>query len=385
MRISLRILLILLSSWLTQFWLQTDSPTFTPPPTGFSSTTNLAVLTHLGIALIFCFFGTFGRGFFLLLLGMGGGAIMGYLSHTTQPWVQFVHLPGYQALLVFYALLISYVILLVAPRPSFKSGELTIRDGGDHLSVGKRSGEMTVFRHGHVLCIQGEETRSETRFGGGTYTVPTTGTVVTYGPNGTGYGTVYGSQTVSTPVFSYETSVRTGKLKYTLEEVGLDHALLIAKRPKHVFINGRHGLHYREKSAVFTLGYWAAFRFNLWRKFHAKLFFRKDEALPRRIYKAASGHFSQMKERFGKPSTHEFTLDHELGLVSFVGLAKDKIFVYLPRSQTALTISKQDANRYWQHGAIRIPETGELINPSGKIRVAISEWAQVATLRQGKS
>lgn len=381
MRVVLRMAFIVLVAWLGQAWLVESVPPALPHAF-LADGQWLVILIVSGGSVLGCLTGALGVGFRWLLLGVIGAVVLActaFISDRYPSWLPGV--PAWCVLLAFFVLVVLHA-LLAAKRSTFKSGALRIRDGGDHLSVGKDGGEMTVFRQGRTLCLQSAETRSETRYGGGTYTVPTTSTIMTYGPNGMGYGTVSGSQTVSTPVFSYETSVRTSRTRFRLEEVGPDHALLTASHPKHVRIHARHAIHHREKSAHFTLGRWATFRFHLWRRNHDKAFFRKDSALPRRIAKAASAHLAQMKQRFGRTRAYELTMDHDLHLVSFVGLARDEMFVCLFEPAASLTIGKQDAHKYWVNDAIRIPGAAQAIQPGSRIRATISEWAQLAILRR---
>ena len=380
MRIVFHVCLIVLSAWWIQSLLMEGSRRLAP-----QGALDLAVIALMAAAALACLHGAIAPRKRWLLLGIANAALLAVIAVESQTWHRLIPLPAWQALLVAYAA-VAAIALFLARWPTFRSGELRIHDGRnpDHLSVGKDSGDMVVFRHGYTMCRQQAETRSETRYGGGTSVVPTTGTVTTYGPDGVGYGTVYGTQVVSTPVFSYDVSVRTGRVDYLMEEVGPDHALLIAKRPRYVHIRARHEAWHREKSATFTLGAWAAFRFDLWKRLHAKAFFHEDRSMPRRISRAASTHLSAMKKAYGRTSSRELTLDHDLALVSFVGLARDKVFVHLADPQTSLTIRKSDPRPYWRQDAINVPGSRQAIRPGGKIKAALSEWVQLAALRDGR-
>lgn len=343
----------------------------------------VAFWASLGVALLLCLYGALRGGFWRMILALFGVALLVSLE-PFQSWQAVVPLPSHFQLALVFLLLLAHALLWVAPRPVFRSGKLLVRDGRDHLAVQKGEGDVTVFQHGRVLCTLAPEKVSETRYGGGTSSVPTTSTVVTYGPNGTNYGTVYGSQTVSTPIFSYQAWRRTGRLEYSLQEVGIDHALLVAKRPKHLVLIARHQASHREKSTAFTLGPWASFRFELWRRFHAGAFFRKDPAVARRIAKATREHLDEMKKRFGRISAHELRVDHDLKLVSFAGLAGDKVFVHVANPPAELTVPKQEANTYWQGGMLRIPGHPSAIAIGGKIATKLSEWSQLAAIRKDR-
>lgn len=380
MRIALHMSLILLSAWLVQTLLM-EEPMKLPTP-GLSTAMTLVFMAATTPA---CIYGALSPLKRWLLLGIFCSAVLAVVVMESPAWHRTVRFPAWQALLVAYAAMAAYA-LAMARWPTFTSGALRIRDGGDreHLCVSNDRGEIVVFRHGRTICRQGAETRSETRFGGGTSIVPTTGMVTVHGPGGVGYGTVHGTQVISTPVFSYNVSRRTGRTDYVLEEVGPDHALLISKHPRNVRIRARHEAWYRARSTRFTLGAWAAFRFGLWMRFHPKAFFRADRAMPRRISRAASAHLSAMKKIHGRTASHELMLDHELALVSFVALAKDKVFVHLSNPLASLAIGKSDADRYWEHGTIHVPGHPEKIQPGGKIKAALSEWTQLAALRKGR-
>lgn len=384
MRIFIRIAFMVLISYLFQ-------SSLIPPeilqialinvhPWGTTDPASIAALCAMSfLAAYLCFLGGFGVGFGTLLLGGIGAMLVVSLSGT---WINAPHFPAHLLLAAGYGLVILYAAVLAA-SPTFRKHKLQIRDGGDHLSVDTGDGAVTVLRSGRVLCEQSAETLSETRVGGGSYVVPTTNMVTTYGPNGINYGTVYGTQTVHAPTYTYEKFYKTGLTDFQLEEVGPDHALLIATHPKHVQVHARHSLRHREKSVWFSLSAWASFRFAMWRKFHAKAFFCKDPGLRRRIAKSASNHFSEMKQLYGKTSARELVIDHELALFSFVGLAKDKVFVHLARPTVSVTIGKHDASNYWSHGLIRIPGNARTVTPATKIASRLSEWAQLQALRGG--
>ena len=387
MRIFVRIALMLLMAYLFQSWLMPSEMQQRAldvlPRADATGPAFIAVMCALALlAGYMCLLGGFGIGFGTLLLGGMGALLAVGIVNLSDTWISALHVPAYLLLAAGYGAAILYAAFL-GTFPTFRRGKLQIRDGGDHLSVDKGDGQVTVLRSGRVLCAQTAETRSETRVGGGSYVAPTTSTVTTYGPNGVNYGTAYGTQIVHAPTFTYEKSYKTGFTDFRLEEVGPDHDLLIATHPKHVQVHARHSRQHREKSAWFSLGAWASFRFAMWRRFHPKAFFRKDAGLPRRIAKAVSNHLSKMKQLYGKTSDRELIIDHELALISFVGLAKEKVFVHLTQPTVSVTIGKQDAGTYWSHGSIRISGNARTITPPKKIASRLSEWVQLQALRGG--
>lgn len=338
-------------------------------------------LAFAGTALLLCWAGAFGGGFLTLLGGALGAAMLALYAGVGVTWRAFVPWPPSIALVLFFAAIVAGVCLFAAWRPTFRSGKLRIRDGGDHLSVAEGDSSPSVLRHGRLLCLKTLAGHSETRVGGGSYIAPTMGTVTTYGPNGVGYGTVHGTQIVHAPTYTYQKWVRTGKWRYRLEEVGIDHSLLLAARPANVQVAARHELSYRGNGISFDLGGWAAFRFDAWRLFHARAFFRRDRRMARRIAKAAATHFAAMKKRYGRTRARHLVLDHALELESFVGVGKDRVFVHVPRLDAAMAIERADVGDYLRWDGLHLPGDTRPIPTGARVGARLSEWAQLQKLR----
>lgn len=393
MRIAIKITLIVLSAWLLQELIskmegedKSDIPyTFSlidtlDPIETLSEIFYFGAPCLLAALCLFCVFSLTRHmlGFFIALTG----AACVVLAESTSIWHILIRIPAWQAILVFYALVLGY-LLLVAKLPIFKSGKQRVRDGGDHLSVGEDGGDTNVFPKNRVLCRREDETYSKTCYGGGSYVVPTSTPTTTYLSNGQiVYGTSYGTRIESSPVYSYETTMRTGKFRFRFDEVGPDHGLLTAKLPPGVHIVGRHQPWDRRKNASIVLGWFATIRFEAWRRLHGKMFFQQDGTLPRRIAKAASAHKANMKRVHGRTSSQEMALDHELGLIWFIGLGKKDAFVQHVPSGSSFSFGIQDVRSYWNGDSIHLPDCDEKIRPSGKIKAKISEWAQLSALRQ---
>ena len=332
-------------------------------------------------ALLLCWAGAFGLGFWRLVGGGAGAWLLALYAGLGTTWARVVPWPPSIALVLFFAAIVVGVCLFTAWRPGFRSGPLRVRDGGDHLSVADGDSAPVLLRHGRLQCLKSPAGRTETRVGGGPYLAPTTGTVTTYGPNGVSVGTVHGTQIVSGPTYTYEKWVSTGKWRYRIEELGIDHALLQAPRPANVEVAARHAASYRGNAAGFELGGWAAFRFDAWRLFHARAFYRPDRRMRRRIARAASRHFAAMKRLYGRTRARHLLLDHALELRSFVGVGKDQLFVHVPRLGAAMTIARQDAGDYLRHDGLHLPGGDGPVAIGTGVRNRISEWAQLRALR----
>lgn len=341
----------------------------------------------LGLALLLLWAGGFVRGFWSLVGGVLGGLLLTGLAASSSTWGALSPLPAWLAPALFFALVVAVVYLVMAPLPGFRSGKLRLRDGGDHLSVETEYGTPELFMRGRVLCTRKLDGRSETRTGGGARIVPTTAHVTTYGPGGSvGYGTVYGSQVVSAPVYTYDKWIPSGSWSYTLTEAGVDHALLLAARPSGVDIVARHDLHYHGTSKSFVLNRWGAFRFEAWRRLHGRLFFRPDQGMPKRIARAVSAHKAAMKKLHGKTRVQHLVLDHELALESFVGLGKDRVVVHVPDQDVSAVIASAEVGQHLSdRGELTVPGIYGAVTTGQKIRNELGKWAKLHALRGQKA
>lgn len=342
----------------------------------------LAVIAGmLGVGLLMSFCGAFLTGFWTFVLG-GLGVFLVY--GATLPGLAGLNLPlhpsAHMLLAVFFAGLYAYA-WLAGFKPSFRSGGIEVRDGGDHLAV-KSGDDVTVFPAGLALCTAHYDTTTKTVYGGGTQVVPNIGTISTYGPGGYTTGTVTTYSTVSTPFYSYDKRVRTGRTRYSVEEVGVDHGLLTAPKPGNVTLKARHAVDYRGRCTGFLVGAWGGLRFEFWRKHHARLFHCHSTEPARRIKRAAEAHAKEMKQRFGKTAHHHLTLNHALELVGYAGLSKDKLHVFHVAGVTAATLSREQLrDDMLSMQTLRLSRDAPAVELGKVINGKVSEWVQLNAMR----
>lgn len=319
------------------------------------------------------------------IVGLIGALVLPWAAEFTPVWKAVSPFPSWMIVPIFIlgTVLVAHVRALA---PTFRSRNLRVTDGGDHIAVERDDG-LTVLKRGFVICERSADRQIGFHASGGPRLALNTGTVTTYGPGGVGYGTVMTTQVVNEPVHVEQRWEYTGKLHYWLEEVGQDHSLLTARRPADVQVVGRHAESHRAQRAGFLLSGWARFRFDAWRRVHSRLFHRPERGMARRIARAAAKHRDGMKgkfSQFGRIRTCHLVLDHDLDLVSFVGLTRDTCLVHVAEPPQSSQIKSADMDEFAQGSSgVRVPGSQRSI-PTGKAGRTLEKWAKLAEMRKKK-
>lgn len=317
------------------------------------------------------------------IAGLIGAVVLPWAAEFTSLWKAVSPFPSWTIVPIFIlgTVLVAYARGL---GPTFRSKDLRVTDGGDHIAV-EDGGRLTLLKRGFVVCERTADKEIGYHTTGGPRLALNTGMVTTYGPGGIGYGTVTTTQVVNGPMHTTERWELTGKLRYWLKEVGQDHCLLTAKRPADVDVVGRHAAAHRAESESFLLSGWANVRFDAWRRIHSRLFYRPERGMPQRIARAAAKHRAEIKGKFGKfgkIKTSHLVLDHKLDLVSFVGLTKDTCFVHVTDPPQSSQIKASDMDDFAKDASgLRVPGTQTYI-PTGKAGKRIEKWAKLAKMRK---
>ena len=332
------------------------------------------------IGVVFVLIGAYAVGL-PALVGLVGALVLPWAAELTPLWKAVSPFPAWTIvpIVILGTVIVAYAR---AAAPTFRSKDLRVTDGGDHLAI-ETGSNVTFLKRGFVLCERTQDMTTKFGHTGGTRVVLNPQMITTYGTGGVSHGTVMGTQVIHEPVQLTQERVRTGKADYRLAEVGQDHSFLTAKRPADVEVVGRHDESHRGAAESFQLSGWADLRFDAWRRVHSRLFYRPDRGMVQRIARAAAAHRTEMKYKFGKFKTGHFVLDHNLNVVSFVGLSKDTCFVDVTDPPQAYQLKATEMDVYVRDArSVTVPGLPQRPIPTGQAGKTLEKWAKLAKMRK---
>jgi hypothetical protein len=273
------------------------------------------------------------------------------------------------------------MLWLCALGPRFRSGQVLVEDGKDHLAV-QTEYSTCVLPYGLTLFTHASDLASHERLGGGTYTTYQSVPVSTYGSGGTSYGTATVPVTHSAPVFSYTVTRKTGKTDFILSEIGVDHALRQAAKPNGTTLSlpKEPGL----AQVQFTLTPWASCRFRIWLWQRRSALFRPSSiaSASRKLRAAARRHLRDMRRTFGTFNRHDLLLDRDLALVHFIGIAGNQVFVQRSTPPLHAVIEATVIARHWRNRHLDIE--GHTFTLNASVAGQLDRWIRVQSLRSGR-
>ena len=288
----------------------------------------VAVVVLYGLPVVMFRAGMAGNGFWSFVGGSLGAAMFTLfwaltISQALTPvWI-----------LAVLAALFWAGVLAAAAAPSFRARKAAASVEVEGAVVSVTSGTSArVFPVGLIALQRAPEIYTYEATAGGPY-MSYQQVSVTNADGSTGYGSV--SVPVNAPYYQVTRRRKTGATEYTFVELGPDHGLQVARKPRGVRVLCRNAGDARISICLRGLD---RLRFDYWCKFHPKLFFAANGNDAHRIKDAAAMVMGEVKRKHGKPAQHELALDHNLQIAGLIALYKEKVLVI---SDTAVPMIEQ--------------------------------------------